>query len=308
VKKDILYIKQPKHRQVVINDLVACLTNPGRFSVLILGERGTGKSHWLKQIVNEYSDKDCLSGMVTVNGWVAKDAGKDFWESIFTEANNKLLVIDEVEVLSKMTQAILFEFLSTDNGLFGWIEKKYQCRIVFTSTFEIKSLRDTEEYLLHKFFDRISQFVVSFPSFSSSNYSVWEDFEATWLKMKYSNDNLPNKPFKDWLANNSHKFHGNFRDLDKLAINWRNYQLREFNEDNILKKIVQDFSSTYHFPEHKSESENAFYISTDQKFYQDIQPAFRKFVKDYARKIYGQLKLAPEGKPFGVPYRSMEGW
>ncbi len=308
MKNDKLLKRQPEHRQAVIKDLVASLTNPGRFSILILGERGTGKSHWLKQISSEYPNKDCLSGVVTVNGWVAKDGDKDFWERKFSEADNKILVVDEVEVLSKLTQAVLFEILSTENGLYGWSEKKYKCRIVFTSTFGVKSLRDTEEFLLHKFFDRISQFVVSFPSFSSANISVWEDFEATWLKMQYPIENLPKMPFKDWLAKNSHKFHGNFRDLDKLVINWRNYQLREFDEEQILIKIIQDFLSTFHFPEHKSESENAFYIYPDQKFYEEIQPAFRKFVKDYSKRIYGQLKLAPSGKPFGVAYRTMEAW
>jgi predicted AAA+ superfamily ATPase len=306
--KGSFYTKQAEFRKTPIEDLIGYLHNPGRFSVLVLGARGTGKTHWLNEISKENKQSDCLSGIISINGWIAKNADERYWEERFKEAENKLLVIDEVEELSKATQAILFEFLSTSNGKYGWSEKKYQCRIVFTSSYEIKTLRDSEEYLLHKFFDRISQLVVYFPSFTEKNGSIWNDFQATWTKMDFPESEMPDNNFKNWLESNSHKFHGNFRDLDKLAINWRNYLLKGVSKKDTLGKVSEDFFSLYHFPEHKSENQNAFFLHEDMDYYGDIQPKFKKFVKEFAKRKYGKLSKAPNGKPLGVPYRTMEGW
>jgi hypothetical protein len=302
------YDKQPDFRKDILNNLFSVLTNPGRFSILLLGARGTGKSHWLNEFSKHCGKLDCLSGIVTVNGWVAQNSDKKYWEEKFNEADNKLLVIDEVEELSRPTQAILFEFLSTLNGKYGWKDKKFTCRVVFTSTCDIKTLRDDENRLLHKFFDRISQLVIRFPSYSEMNSSSWEDFIATWKKMNYPEKKMPKGQIKEWINSTSHKFYGNFRDLDKLAINWRNHQLKGVEETEILGKVSEDFFSLYHFPEHKSENENAFFIYENMDFFRDIQPQFRKFVKDFAKRKYGKLSKAPNGKPLGVSYRTMEGW
>ena len=302
------YDNQPDFRKEILETLYGYLLNPGRFSILILGSRGTGKSHWLNEISKHNRKQDCLADIISVNGWIAKDADEKFWEEKFTEANDKLLVIDEVEELSKQTQAILFEFLSTSNGKYGWKEKKHQCRIVFTSTNEIKTLRDNENVLLNKFFDRISQLVVAFPSYSEKNISIWNDFVATWDKMIFPKDKIPKAELESWLKGHSHKFHGNFRDLDKLAINWRNYQLVGVKEEEILGMVSKDFFSFYHFPEHKSENQNAFYIKENMDFYNEIQPVFLKFVKEFAKAKYGKLSKAPDGKPLGVNYRTMERW
>lgn len=306
--KKPIWENQPDFRKEILETLFGFLQNPGRFSILLLGARGTGKLYWLGEIVKHYNDKDCLSDIIAVNGLIAKDTDENFWEQKFAEANNKLLIVDEVEELSKRTQAILFECLSTNNGKYGWKEKRHECRIVFTSTNEITTLRDSENVLLNKFFDRISQLVVAFPSFSEKNISIWDDFKATWSKMIFPKDKLPKKDLEDWLKTHSHKFHGNFRDLDKIAINWRNYQLAGVNEKEILGKVSKDFFSLYHFPEHKSENKNAFYIKENLDFYNEIQPMFLKFVKEFAKAKYGKLSKAPEGKPLGVPYRTMERW
>ncbi len=47
---------------------------------------------------------------------------------------------------------------------------------VFVSSFDITLLRDTEQYLLHTFFDRIAQLVTKLPSFKDSDRNIYEDF------------------------------------------------------------------------------------------------------------------------------------
>ncbi len=240
---------------------------------------------------------------------MAKNTDDLFWETMFESANGKLLVIEEVEELSKATQALLFEFLSTTNGLYGLKEKKFNCRIVFTSSLHIRSLRDSQDFLLNKFFDRISQFVVKFPGYADKNISIWDDFVLTWAKMNFPKKDLPKRTLEEWLRTNSHRFHGNFRDLDKIAINWRNSQIN-FNktETEILKDVENDFFELYHFPEHNSENVNAFYVDDKMDYYKEIKPLFEKFVKEVARRKYGKLSKAKDGKPLGVHYRTMERW
>jgi DNA-binding NtrC family response regulator len=304
----LFYEKEPEYRKTVIGQLVNYLKDSGMFSILLLGKRGTGKTHWLEKIV-EHDDSDCLEKIITINAWITKDSDEIFWQKQFEKADNGLLVIDDIEELSKQSQAILFEFLSTKNGKYGWDKKEIQCRVVFTSTLNVKTLRDSEQYLLHKFFDRISQFVVQFPSFDDNNKNIWNDFKATWEKMQFSTDKMPNDKFRTWLNENSHKFHGNFRDLDKLAINWHNYQQSDLEIDKVFEKVTKYFFELYHFPEKKSENDNVFYINQDLDYYKEIQPNFKNFVKSYAKKLYGtNLSKAPNGKPFGVPWRTMDRW
>ncbi len=41
---------QPKSRKLIVEKLDNYLQNPGGFSILLLGKRGTGKSFWLERI------------------------------------------------------------------------------------------------------------------------------------------------------------------------------------------------------------------------------------------------------------------
>lgn len=305
---DILQ-NQPRFRAELIQKLFNYLTDPGRFAILLLGERGTGKSHWINEISKGCGHLDCLKEVITISGVLAKNTDAFFWERTFESANEKILVIEEVEELSKATQALLFEFLSTTNGLYGLKEKRFKCRIVFTSSLHIRTLRDSQDYLLNKFFDRISQFVVTFPGYGDKNLSIWDDFVLTWAKMNFPKKELPKRILEDWLRANSHRFHGNFRDLDKIAINWRNSQINfKKTETELLKDVENDFFELYHFPEHNSENPNAFYVDENMDYYKEIKPLFEKFVKEIARKKYGKLSKAKNGKPLGVHYRTMERW
>src|SRR6056297_4081331 len=44
---------QAKERKQAIYQVRSYLKNPGRFSIFLMGERGTGKSYWVKQISEE---------------------------------------------------------------------------------------------------------------------------------------------------------------------------------------------------------------------------------------------------------------
>lgn len=298
---------EAKERIVAISKLEGFLTNPGRFSVLVLGMRGTGKTHWIQEIQKIHRNDKHLSGLISVNAALTNDKLRDYWEEKFEQAHKKLLVIEDVDALSKESQEILFEGLSTGDGAkYGFDEKKYEFRIAFTSTFDVKTLRDNEEFLLHKFFDRISQFVVKMPSYNDLKQGVWHDFQSTWRKMKFkSYKELPGIELKKWLEDHAHELHGHFRDLDKIAINWHHQRISKVKEDNILALVTQDFRELFHFPEHKSELSNTLHIDSSLDWEGNMRK-FRKYYKDWIKIEFGSLRKG-ETKA-GISFRTMERW
>ncbi|PKG52336.1 sigma 54-interacting transcriptional regulator [Olleya sp. 1-3] len=307
---DSLIENENRQRKQAITKLNAYLTNPGRFSILVLGFRGTGKAHWLTELQKLHKESHLnLNSITLINALKTNTFTEKDWIKTFKEINKGLLVITDVEELSKESQATLFEGISTgDGGKFGFKEKVYNIRIAFTSTKSISSLRDNETYLTHKFFDRICQFTVKFPSYIGGDRNIWKDFEKTWNKMSFKEKNeIPKKELRKWLENGSNILHGNFRDLDKLAINWHNYRLQDnIEEENILDLVEKDFNEFYRFPKHNVDLTRAFEISEDITWKDNLdnfKEAYTRFIKDTNN---GSLKQG--AKKAGISYRTMERW
>lgn len=287
---------QPKIRQEQIKLLEAHLSNPGRFSILIIGDRGTGKKFWLAKI-------DAVKTKPIIVNASLTEASKSYWESQFKQADKGTFVVEDVEGLTKENQAILFEGLATVNGAFGFESKKYEVQIIFTSSKNISILRDSEKYLTHKFFDRIAQLVVRFPNFNECANTISDDLKHTWNKFEF-NTAYP-LLLENWLQKVAHTLHGNFRDLDKLCINWNNYQLMHKKEEAILKLIEKDFSEYYRFPESKKEDMPNVHFSREKK-YRDALHDFQLEFKKWAKEEYGTLRKA--ANEMGVSARTMERW
>ena len=157
-----------KSRRESVELLSWYLQNPGRFSILILGKVGVGKEYWVKVIQEKIQDKaECAKKVVTVNLGSAKPA-YDYWERVLKKAHGGILLIKELEK-AKPHEDLLFEALSTSDGRYGFQSKEYEIRVVFTTNFSIHALRNTEERISHRLFDRISQLVVRFPSYDEAN-------------------------------------------------------------------------------------------------------------------------------------------
>jgi DNA-binding NtrC family response regulator len=296
-------------RKIAITKLNSYISNPGRFSTLIIGFRGTGKAYWLTQIQELHKKStNNLDGITFVNAIKASGFTEKDWIKTFKEANKGLLVITDIEELTKASQATLFEGISTgEGGKFGFKEKVHDIRIAFTSTKSISSLRDSETYLTHKFFDRICQFAVKLPSYKDGNRKIWQDFKKTWKKMCFQQHNkLPGIELREWLENSSVILHGNFRDLDKLAINWHNYRLNDsIEEEKILNLVRSDFDAFYRYPEHNSDIKREFEISEDLTWYDNLDN-FKEAYTSFIKERYGSLKQG--AKRAGISHRTMERW
>lgn len=295
--------KQPKYRKDIVEQLEHYLKNKGRFSVLVLGERGTGKTFWIEQITKHLYPKQAL---FTVDAALSGES-TDFWMHVFKKAHQHLLVIDNVEKLTPRSQELLIKMLSTSDGQYGFEEKEFDVRLIFTSSFDISVLRDSEAYLLHHFFDRISQLVVKFPSFKEKDAGIWQDFLATWNKMNFgAKFAAPKEILQIWLEKKSAYLHGNFRDLDKIAINWQQYQIiGEKDESEILKKINDSFELFLHYPEQKTELHDTF-IFKKGKTKDEMEAEWRMQFKKWAKREYGTLKKAAQ--QLQMSERTFEKW
>jgi DNA-binding NtrC family response regulator len=299
-------MKHPKKRQESIDLLDSYLKNPGRFIITVFGSRGTGKTHWLDELIKAKINKlkkdkpQCL----VLKAHMCK-ATIEFWEDVLRRTSNGYLVLDEIEQF-KEHQDLLFEAFSTTDGNFGLVEKKYPVRVICTSSMDVSRFRNHAPILELKFYDRISQLVVKFPDLKQTQSNVWNDFEATWKKMEFPLKSRPNESFRRWLESNVDRLHGNFRDLDKLAINYFHFIQNSQSAEKAQEITLKQFDEYNSFPESAKKIEEGIYFQTGIK-YDDYLMSLRKKLKEWALdNAEGDMLVAAEA--LGVSHRTMERW
>lgn len=291
--------KLPNDRREAIYRLEHALKNPGRFSVLLLGERGTGKSFWLESLTQKTGAK-----LLVLHPAFSEET-KSWWQQKFEATNGGVLAIDEADQLSQKSQDILFRILSTSNGCFGWEEKTLVVRIVFISSKPIVWLRDTDTAFSNQFFDRIGQLIVEMPNLKNiENGELWQDFMSTWNKMKFSTK-MPGYEWKVWLERQQQQLHGNFRDLDKICINFDHFQQMGNDEKTAADLTKIDFERLFHFPEQKADTDLTFEFQKG-KTKIELEKVFRAQFKRWAKKAYGSYNKA--AKELGCSPRTFEKW
>lgn len=303
--------EEPVKRRNAVEEVYRYMTDDGRFSILLLGSQGVGKTFWIDKIVKFIQDKNkaldyYMSKIIRINCCICADKDEYYWNDIFLKADGGIIVFDHVEYLDKKSQFILFEILSTNNGKFGYLEKKIACRVIFTSSTKIEWLRDASSKLLPTFIGRISNFVVELPNFGECSNKIEYDFKNTWNKMNFREpfNEMPAKTFIAWLRENVHDFHGNFRDLENLTMNWHNCKVNGLSDDETFKMVVNTFKMYNRYPDHNTENYN-FTFDTDMDYKNEILPSFKNFIKEKAKEIY---KETHNKKPFGISLRTMEKW
>jgi DNA-binding NtrC family response regulator len=310
--------KQHPKRKNAIDKLEKMMNYPGRFPILVVGDTGTGKTHWVKHLCNEAIE---FSGKLIIEYGGLAEETYEYWDGLVKKADKHFLLIKEVEKLSIKSQELLFKALSTENGLYGFEEKNLTIRIMFTTCFPIEKIRDDRRYLTSKFFDRISQFVVEFPNFDQTQTNISEDFKDTWEKM-FGQEGNPYKEkcpkgnhFKKWLETEAYRMCGNFRDLDKIAINWSLHQIalngndhkkNGDNEEAILLKVKADFKKFLHNPNQKIYDDNTF-VFEESLDYGETMDSFRMKLKSWALALNNNDKIKAANM-LGISYRTMERW
>lgn len=299
-------------RMQAYQKLKVFLANPGKFCLIVLGSRGSGKHFAIECAFREISkgvEKEiCLENLRFINAndipYQAEELNKLLKENV-----DSTIVIEDIEELDEDQQKLLFKALSTTDGTFG-IEDKIYLRIVFTSSKDIDSLRTDKDLLLGIFWDRISQLVVEFPSFKKDGGEIVKDFYATWRKMKFEKTKgfehfagIPkNIKLEMFLENNADKFDGGFRDLDKIACLYFNYRIYyygkkkkiiEATEKQVVESVIDDFFSKSQMQDGSGSNENVFRFEVGLK-HQDLLGRYKMQLRKWAVKEYGSVSKAEE--------------
>lgn len=286
------------------------MKNPGGFSILILGERGTGKTREVKLNSSNAITANCASfaddimaeselfGYAPDSYTGASKKGKG---GLFDSADNGILFLDEIHHLSVHVQAKLMTALQTEGdgenkGKFsirklGEVNSHFvKVRPIFASNLPLSELKTK---LFPDFYDRISQLVVEFPSIRNNRKRIPELFKSVWERMQFEEKKVvPNGIyFNKWLQDIP--LEGNYRDLEIIAILWHQGRLMESykTEEDIFNMFVKTHYDGYHcaIPTMNSIPTNYFQVGNSKK---ELDRIFHKNLYDWADKTFKTHKLA----------------
>ncbi len=287
------------------------------FSILILGERGTGKSHLIETIQKEKKAKGKNFPFAAANCASFDDDSKaeaDLFgyeanaftgaskrtEGLFHQAKGGILFFDEVHHLSLRVQAKLMKSLQTNQNnefqirrMGSNTEETVKCTLVFASNKEVSELK---KLLLPDLFDRISQLLIEFPplreSYKSAPKELEQDWFRIWEQLRF-NEKEPvptgNKLF-DWMK--KLPLYGNYRDLQKIAIYYHTFLKfdEEMKKDLPIKTALEFAQQEFGlYQSEKQGNKNDMFSNyfEQRKSWEEIIEDFKtKLVKE-AFKFYG---------------------
>ncbi len=296
------------------------------FAILLLGERGIGKTH-LAEIYNTenkaFVSVNCAS---FTNNTIAESIlfgykkgaftdAKEDRQGVFEQANNGILFLDEIHNLSKEVQAKLMKGIETDKNNFFTIkrlgdnkEHKVKATLIFASNRNIEQLR---EVLLPDFYDRITQLVIELPPLREAKADIPQAFDAIWEYMRfnefynYKKYVKSDKKLLDWIK--TQKLYGNYRDLQKIAIYYKTFL--DFNDET--KKLL-NIKKAAEFTKQQFERYISFSPEKDEFFDFDTHPTelIKKYKKILAEKLLLHLGSAEKiSKHYGnITPRTIYTW
>jgi transcriptional regulator with AAA-type ATPase domain len=318
-------------RALVNKKMVAFLKSG--FSILLIGERGIGKSRIAGEAKENLKESETLfSGYLIEASCASFDEDSKAEAELFgyekgaftganerkmgllEEANNGILFLDEIHHLSPLVQAKLMKALQTDEKnkmsirrLGNNKEIKVECRLIFATNQSIPELR---KLLLPDFYDRIVQHVVNIPSLRE----IREDREADWIRIWNqlnfkSNTEVPEDPkLIDWIKG-LHLF-GNFRDLQKIAMYYNAFQNFDAETKGMIKEnspfeYAQKEFEKYHLVDAPKPNENQFQFSFEKNSL-EIEAEFKFFLQELAIDKYHSRKEA--AIRLGVSEKALNDW
>lgn len=265
--------------------------NDGFFSILIIGERGVGKS----SVLNNFREITQVNDL----------------KKALEENKKNPLVIDLIEFLPFDEQKNIFNLISTgaNNQLMN-VEKKPTCpQLIFSTQKELTELYDNNNFYT-PFIDRIAQQVIRIKPLRKLEKdeiaSAWDSVnELMLLKENDKNYDACLKKHNDTIVDYISKnllLSGNFRDLEKLSIFlWR------FTSEN-KKTTKQDVEEKLH------EFKEIHEVEIKGEFFKIDKPAdfmikeFRASLVDWAEKKYSNLSRADLINKLDISEKTYYNW
>jgi len=328
-----IYNETKSASRELVNKKMTTFLNSG-FSILLRGERGTGKSRIAKDASKLYQDRDkkfitanCASfehdnmaeselfgyepGTFT-GGLKGGKNGK------FIEADKGILFLDEIHHLSKAVQAKLMTAIQTkENGIMeiwklGSLNpRQIKCNLVFASN---KTIPELKECLLPDFYDRIVQHVIEIPPLRETKNDREKDWVSSWEhlfgKVPRVNQEAPAEPeLIKWLK--ELPLFGNWRDLEKIAMYY--HVFNQFDEKakqmdgakNAFQYAKREFEK-YHSSETKTEQTDSKFIFSLAKTAAELEADFKFALQEWAVNKHGSRIDA--AKHLGVTEKALNDW
>lgn len=246
--------------RLLVDKKIEAFINTG-FSILLIGERGIGKSQIARMAKERLRNENkALIPLIEANCASFEEDSKaeaelfGYEKGAFTgankdkkgllyEADNGILFLDEVHHLSKSVQAKLMKSLQTDRfnkmsirPLGSNKEVKVECKLIFATN---KTITELRECLLTDFYDRIVQHVIHIPALRETVEDREKDWKTVWKNLRFKKNPEPPKDSQltNWLK--QLPLYGNFRDLQKIAIYYN-----AFNQfDDETQKLLNEKSA-----------------------------------------------------------------
>lgn len=300
------------------------------FAILLLGERGTGKSRLAQKykgsrehfaVANCGAFDNDLRAEEELFGYVVKYRRssrsrviiEEKSDGLFQRANGGVLFLDDIHYLSEQVQAKLMRALETDQENNFRIkrvgdaeEMNIKCKVIMASN---RSLGELKRLLLPDFYDRVVQNVIHMPTLAESPLDREDDWARIWKQMQFDGD-APNEPdLMKWLKTNT--FPGNYRDLQKFAIYYNNYQ----NLFDPTTQKLTGFKSAFEYAKkefekfHQLPEEATRFNFSKKKNADEMLAEYRREMAEWALAVAGSTKGAWEllGKSKMTFYNWMGG-
>ncbi|MCG8902064.1 sigma-54 factor interaction domain-containing protein [Tenacibaculum finnmarkense] len=270
---------------------------------MLLGERGTGKSTYVRELILKKYDKNYPFSELacgTFTEELMKSELFGYKKGAFTSAekdkdgilsnfkNGGILFLDEIQDLSKPLQRQLIQVLQTGKYLpLGSTQpEKTNFRLITASNITFENL--TKNKLDYDFFDRISRFIVEIPSLRECQ----EDYILNWKNVWNDVANFEDAPSLIWNEKihtflKSKKLFGNFRDMQKLASYILAFYFENHKKDIAIEKAITEFEK---WNIDKIETKETYFIK--EKTYNEIISRFNRDLAEWSIDTYGSKKEA----------------
>lgn len=247
--KEAFYAPDYKYESEKLNDVLSDLKKMSNINapVLVLGERGTGKTRFAEKIFKAYKNKE----VITVNcGSLSETLGDSelfgHKQGAFTgavkdrdgyikKADKNILFLDEIQDLSKTSQRKLVRFLESKKyrPIGSDDEETSDAILIFASN---KPYKELVSILDNDLFDRISLLTITIPPLRECVEDIDKFISDIWQELEKAENlpdkiNLSQKQKKEIIKTG---LSGNFRSLKSLL----SYIAVEYNEYESLGKAI----------------------------------------------------------------------